>query len=200
MNRNRALLLVILITWIGLPVPSAFAHTGLVSSTPGAGDRLTVLPSQVKVEFEENLLNLGDAKPNVLVVRGTDGVQVDKSDSKISGRSIFVNLYPSSAVGTFTVSWRVVSVDGHPVSGRYQFSVASRLQATPVGSASASLASAPLAPRTAETSTKKESESFWNQYESRILLASAFLVAILIWARFRVLEKTGKGQGGPEGL
>lgn len=187
MKRTRTALLVALILWIGLPLPSAFAHAGLVSSIPASGAHLTVLPSQVKLEFGENLLTLGDAQTNVLLVKDPDGVQVDQSDSLISGRFISVNLDSSSKGGTFTVDWRVVSEDGHPVEGSFQFSVASPLTATPVVSPSPSVTASPTA--LTDKFAGGEEISFWKQYQSRILLGVLFLVGIIIWVRFKRLSK-----------
>lgn len=187
MKRTRTALLAVLILWIGLPLPSAFAHAGLVSSIPASGAHLTVLPSQVKLEFGEKLLTLGDAQTNVLVVKDPDGVQVDRSDSLISGRFISVNLDPSSKSGTFTVDWRVVSEDGHPVEGSFQFSVASPLTVTPVVSPSPTLS--PSSTASTDEIAGGEEISFWKQYQSRILLGVVFLAAIIIWIRFKRLNK-----------
>lgn len=187
MKRTRTTLLVVLILWIGLPLPSAFAHAGLISSTPGGGAHLTVLPSQVKLEFGENLLTLGDAQPNVLVVKDPDGVQIDKSDSSISGRFFFVSLNSSNKGGTFTVDWRIVSEDGHPVEGSFQFSVESSPTVTPVVSPSPTLSPSPIA--STDEIADDEEISFWKQYQSRILLGIVFLAAIIIWIRFKRLNK-----------
>ncbi|MDP1720534.1 MAG: copper resistance protein CopC [Candidatus Nanopelagicaceae bacterium] len=187
MKRTRTTLLVVLILWIGLPLPSAFAHAGLITSTPSSGARLTVLPSQVKLEFGENLLTLGDAQTNVLLVKDPDGVQISESDSSISGRFFFVSLNPSNKGGTFTVDWRIVSEDGHPVEGSFQFSVASPLTVTPVVSPSPTLS--PSSTASTDEIAGGEEISFWNRYQSRILLGIVFLTAIIIWIRFKRLNK-----------
>ena len=187
MIRGRNGLLVALILWIGLPLPSAFAHAGLVSSTPESGAHLAVLPSQVKLEFGETLLTLGDAETNVLVVKDPDGNQVDKSDPSISGRFFSVSLNSNSKEGTFTVDWRIVSEDGHPVEGAFQFSVKTLPTVTPIVSPSPTLSPA----STALTGGIADGEeiSFWKRYQTRILLGVVFLTAIIIWVRFKRLNK-----------
>lgn len=187
MKRTRTALLVVLILWIGLPLPLAFAHAGLVSSTPKSGARLTALPTEVKLEFGKNLLTLGDAQTNVLVVKDPDGVQIDKSDSAISGRFLSASLDPSDKGGTFTVDWRIVSEDGHPVEGSFQFLVASSPTATPVVSPSPSVTASPTA--LTDKFAGGDEISSWKQYQSRILLGVLFLVAIIIWIRFKKHSK-----------
>lgn len=187
MRRIRNAFLVFLTLWIGLPWPAANAHAGLVSSTPKSGAHLKVLPTQVKLQFEEDLLSLGEAPTNVLVIRDPDGVQIDKADSSISGRFLTVRLNPSSKVGIFTANWRVVSGDGHPVEGSFQFSVTSSPTATPMVSATPS-PSATL-PRTA---VAHEEVGFWKQYQSRILLGTLLIIAIAIWARYKMKERAGR--------
>lgn len=186
MNRNRALLLVILILWFGAPISSASAHADLVAATPGRGAHLTALPSQVKLEFEENLLSLGNAKTNIVTVTDSAGREIEKADSKLSGRFLTVSLNPAGVSGTFTVNWRVVSGDGHPVKGSYQFSVGSATQVAP----------SPIPTTGSPTDVK---ESLWNQYEPRILLGIGALIALFIWARFKFLEKKSENQGAQKG-
>ena len=187
MKRTRTALLVVLILWIGLPLPLAFAHAGLVSSTPKSGARLTALPTEVKLEFGENLLTLGDAQTNVMVVKDPDGVQIDRSDSSISGRFLSASLDPSDKGGTFTVDWRIVSEDGHPVEGSYQFSVESSPTVTAVVSPSPTISSSSIA--STQEIADGEKTNFWKQYQSRILLGVLFLVAIIIWIRFKKHSK-----------
>ncbi len=187
MIRSRVALIVTVMLWIGLSLPSAFAHAGLVSSNPKSGAYLTVLPSQVNLEFGENLLTFGDAQTNVLVVKDPDGVQVDKSDSSISGRFLSVSLNPSSKSGTFRVDWRVVSEDGHPVEGSFQFSVTLSQKVIPVISPTPLLSSTPTA--SAGVIAADGKVGFWKQYQSRLFLGLFFLCAIIIWIRFKGFAK-----------
>lgn len=185
----RATLLLTLILWIAIPMPPALAHADLVSAIPSKNAHLTSIPPQVRVEFGENLLILGNAQTNLLVVRDANGVQIDKSDSKVSGRFLQVSLNKTGARGTFTVSWRVVSVDGHRVEGSYQFStptsVVNSPALTPDSKASASA-----------TLNHQIKASYWKNYESRILLGTVFLIAFLIWLRFKYLENSRREISG----
>lgn len=191
MKRTQTALLVVLIFWIGTPLPLAFAHAGLVSSTPKSGARLTALPSEVTLEFGENLLTLGDAQTNVLVVKDPDGVPIDTSDSSVSGRFLSASLDPSEKGGTFTVDWRIVSEDGHSVEGSFQFPVEPSPTVTPAVSPSSTLSPSSNASSVASFGeiTGGEETGFWKQNQSPILLGVLSLVAIISWIRFKRVKK-----------
>jgi len=117
MKSIRTLLFVVSLLLIPDP---ASAHTLLVDSNPEAGVTLEVSPTEVRLEFNEDLLLVGDENPNQVEV-------LDQSNALLSGKTLvdgpvaIVDLAP--ATGILTVRYRVVSADGHPVVGEYQFTV-----------------------------------------------------------------------------
>jgi len=160
------------------PLPSAQAHAQLVASNPVAGAHLDALPTQVEVTFDGNLLNIGSAKTNVLIVKDGQGRQIDAKNSQESGAKLSVGVSPVTASGDFTVSWRVVSGDGHPEEGSYQFTVAQVITSglpTPITS---------VAPATATSVQHEPRNDFWTRYSTRFLLLFAAALGIGIWFRF----------------
>ncbi len=182
MKRSPVTIMLTLILWIATPMPPALAHANLVSAIPSINAHLPAIPPQVRLEFKERLLILGNAEPNVLIVRDANGVQIDKSDSKVSGRFLKVSLNTTGASGTFTVTWRVVSVDGHPVEGSYQFSTPTPVVISPALTPDSK-------PSASANGGNYLAASFWKKYESQFVLGALFLIALLIWARFKYLEK-----------
>ena len=161
-----------------LPLPSAHAHAELVSSNPVVGAHLDVLPNLVEVTFDGNLLSIGSAKTNVLIVRDSGSHQVDAKNSQVSGARLSVDVNPVTTSGEFTVSWRVVSSDGHPEEGSYQFSV---------GPVTASAVPAPSKSSSPVTPTKvpyAQEKNFWTRYGTRLLLLFAAVLGVGIWVRF----------------
>ena len=73
--------------------------------------------------FGENILVLKDKNPNSLVVTDAQGKKVNKGNSVISGTKISSALSYPLKMGKYTVRYRVVSEDGHVVSGTYTFTV-----------------------------------------------------------------------------
>jgi methionine-rich copper-binding protein CopC len=161
-----------------LPQPSAQAHAELVSSNPAVGANLDSLPSRVEVTFDGALLVIGGSKTNVLIVKDPQGVQIDAKNSKVSDATLSVDLNPVSTSGTFTVSWRVVSGDGHPEASSYQFSVGQSVVSVPT-----------VSPNVAPSAPVKSSVDFWTRYGTRLMLLLAAAVAVGIWARFELARR-----------
>lgn len=174
--RSRYLIQIGLIaSLLWLPLPSAQAHAELVSANPAVDAHLDSLPSQVSVTFDRDLLVLGGSRTNKLTVMDSQGIRIDAKDSKVSGATMTVGLNPVNQLGTFTVSWRVVSGDGHPEASSYQFTV---------GAIVVSPHPAPL--------KKMVSQDFWTRYSTRLMLLFAAAVAVGIWVRFeRASRKRG---------
>jgi copper resistance protein C len=95
----------------------ASAHASLVRSSPADQSSLATAPTTVTLTFDENIRT-----PSVVLVTNADGASV------VQGKTTVVDNISSTPVSTgpsgeFTVAYRVVSADGHPVSGRLAFSV-----------------------------------------------------------------------------
>ncbi|MGB9377561.1 MAG: copper resistance CopC family protein, partial [Mycobacteriales bacterium] len=94
------------------------AHDSLVSSSPADGSTVTAAPTQVSLTFDE------DAKaPSVIVVSDPDGARVQRGQPQIAGKTVSTAVQATKK-GVYTVAFRVVSVDGHPVSGEIKFTYA----------------------------------------------------------------------------
>lgn len=96
----------------------ASAHASLVASDPEAGQRFDRLPGQVRLEFSEPI-----SAPAYVVVTAPDGSRADQGEVAIDGTVVTVALGGSAPEGTYGAAFRVVSEDGHPVTGRIGFVV-----------------------------------------------------------------------------
>lgn len=103
--------------WLATPSPAS-AHAVLVASTPEQGARLASAPAAVQLTFSAAL-----TPPAVVVVHGPDGSVVATVEPSVSGAVVRQPL-PDAGGGTYTVAYRVVTADGHPVTGQLTFSVA----------------------------------------------------------------------------
>jgi methionine-rich copper-binding protein CopC len=107
---------------VGAATP-AQAHNYVVSSTPEAGSVITVLPEQFTVTTNDVLLDFGGentGSSGALEVQGPDGLYYGDGCVTVSGASISTPAALGPA-GDYTVNWRVVSTDGHPVSNKFVF-------------------------------------------------------------------------------
>lgn len=106
--------------------PAARAHDALAGSTPADGATLDQPPAEVVLTYSAELL---DAAQTVLVA-DAGGVTVAQGSPTVSGRTAVLAL-PTLAAGQYTVSWSVVSSDGHRIEGRFAFTVAGGPPAEP---------------------------------------------------------------------
>ena len=119
-KRNISAVFIGLLTLL-LNIQPAYAHTKLVSASPAADSTVENWPTQIILEFDEELQNLGPEKANFLVVNNSVGDQVSETDEIIDGNKLLVTLSPNEIKGPVLVYYRVVSTDGHPVEGEYKF-------------------------------------------------------------------------------
>ncbi len=120
-------LTLLLVMWA---LPSS-AHSSLVSAVPSAESTVMDFPMEVVLNFNEELMIVGDANPNKIEVFDSEGALVSGA-TVVKGASAAA---PIGIVGNgaFTVKYRVVSKDGHVVEGSYGFNVESPIAiATPM--------------------------------------------------------------------
>ena len=106
---------------LALAVPTAVSHTSFVSSNPAAGSVVMQWPDQISIEFDEDLVSIGEEKTNFIVVNNSVGDQVSNNDENIDSNIVTVSLSPNQVEGPVLVFYRVVSADGHPVEGEFTF-------------------------------------------------------------------------------
>ncbi|UGQ15206.1 copper resistance protein CopC [Yinghuangia sp. ASG 101] len=113
---------VLLVTLVIGGAGPASAHASLESSTPAAGSTVPVAPATVTLRYSEGVeTGLGAIK-----VLDPAGKRVDTGspDHGIGGPStVRVKLEAGLGPGTYTVAWRVVSEDSHPIAGAFTFNV-----------------------------------------------------------------------------
>jgi copper transport protein len=100
--------------------PSAFAHATLQSSDPGGNSIVRKSPPTVTLQFSEAV----ETAFGSIRVYDCGGERVDSGKvDRPSDSSVAVNLDSNLPAGTYTVTWRVISADSHPVTGAFAFSV-----------------------------------------------------------------------------
>jgi copper transport protein len=100
---------------------AALFHVTLVKANPAANSHVDAPPTEIRLQFSE----LIEAKVSHVSLVGPDGkttalsVSTDPRDAHI----VVARITDHLSGGTFRVVWHVVSADGHPVSGKYNFTV-----------------------------------------------------------------------------
>ena len=110
---------------------AAAAHAILLATTPADGSVLRTSPGQVSLRFDEAV-----GRPAYLTVTGPGG-RVDAGAVTIDGPVVSVKVLATTTTGRYTVAYRVISDDGHPVEGTFRYQLGGAgAPATPSSSAS----------------------------------------------------------------
>ncbi|MFC4099747.1 copper resistance CopC/CopD family protein [Paenibacillus xanthanilyticus] len=122
-RKTTALLAAIFLSaalWLLLPGGVGSAHSSLMDAAPAPDGRLAVAPSAIVLQFNERLEDKGFA----IQVYDREGLPVAKREAAMDAdrRSMRLPLPPLSD-GSYTVAYRLLSADGHPVRASYVFTV-----------------------------------------------------------------------------
>ncbi|MBM7787723.1 copper resistance CopC family protein [Tenggerimyces flavus] len=124
----------------------AWAHNELVSTTPEDKANVASAPTAVTLEFNDVV----GKRFGFVSVTGPDGKQWNEGAFQVEGSTVTQPLRTLEPAGAYTVAWRVVSADGHPISGTFAFTL------TAAGTTSAPPTTAP--PTTAPTTEPPSTE------------------------------------------
>lgn len=167
----------------------ASAHTGLESSTPTDGANLKEGPRTIQLRFTENIspefaqvtLILGEGQPQRL-------------DTSVTGPQV-VGMVPDDALSedrtAWVVAYRVVSADGHPVSGTVEFTAGARNPSSPSSPAAPTRApetEAPSGENPSPVADDADSEdtnggSVWGLVGALVLLPALIVVLFVVTQR-----------------
>ena len=123
-RHRAAALLTLLAALLGLTLAGATgasAHAALLSTDPKANSVVQTAPAEVTLHFSEQVTLEKDG----MRVFDPGGKRVDTGATGHAGSddsTAQVALVPGLAEGTYTVAWRAISADTHPVSGAFTFS------------------------------------------------------------------------------
>lgn len=109
-----------------LAAPTASAHNALLSTTPARGAVLTTMPAVVALHFD---LPSGALGTQVVVLGPTGNVAAGAP--RLIDDDVRQPINPGSPAGEYTVNWRAISADGHPVQGAFAFTTTQRAAGTP---------------------------------------------------------------------
>jgi copper resistance protein C len=159
-------------------VSTAFAHTQLVNSVPAAGASLERTPGSIQLSFTEPI----DAQVASVVVVGPKGESLAVGPPRQSGPGIMQPITASREPGRIRVSYRVISLDGHPVSDSFTFTV---LNGDP---------NAPVAPQAQTTPGAPSGDT---GLSAGLLVGGVAVLALLVGGAF-VARRRARPGSGPE--
>ncbi|WP_347109318.1 copper resistance CopC family protein [Paenarthrobacter sp. S56] len=111
----------------------ASAHDVAESTTPANGATVAEVPASVSITFNNRPLAIGSG---ITVMAG--GENWADGPVEIIDNQAVQKLRPGAPAGEYTVTWRVVSSDSHPIEGTFKFRSAAGSTTSAGGSAAAS--------------------------------------------------------------
>ena len=110
---------VVVAMFIAIPAPAA-AHAALATSNPVDGAQLDQMPSAVSITLNEKVRT-----PAFLVVTDERDARVNSDQVQVGsdGKTVISEVLTDAGAGEYSMSYRVVSEDGHPVTGTIGFTV-----------------------------------------------------------------------------
>jgi len=108
----------VILALTAISTQQAHGDAALQNSSPAAGSVFISRPTQIELTFTEEALTIGTQ----IVVEGPDGSATD-GDLDVDATTVRQPLKAALPEGNYTVEWRIVSGDGHPVNDTYTFTI-----------------------------------------------------------------------------
>jgi methionine-rich copper-binding protein CopC len=173
----------------GLAWPmTASAHTSLITQQPVGNSVIQELPPEISLTFDESLIVIGSA--NQITVLDPSGQEISTGETKVLDNVVSRAINASEVSGKYSVTYRVVSEDGHVVSATYQFTLKSK-ESTPRADSeldpmvSTSESPMPISTEVEEEVIKSHTDhSFWGDHAGHIYMLLGALLLIFAWKKY----------------
>ena len=103
--------------------PTASAHADLQVSTPEDGESLEIAPEEIRLTFSEELFE-ELVEISILDAAGDLYSTIEVEQTPPPGTDVIFPWPTQAPPGEYSIAYRVVSADGHPVTGTISFSYA----------------------------------------------------------------------------
>jgi methionine-rich copper-binding protein CopC len=128
MRRVAAVLLLTLLGVFGLATP-AFAHNQLTDSNPKDKASLDTGPDTVVLTFDQPV-QAGEGL-NTVAVTSENGDHWEGGVADVDSNVVTTPVRELGPAGVYTIAYRVISADGHPVDGTLTFTLTAASDGTP---------------------------------------------------------------------
>lgn len=186
---GAALATVLALVW----ATPAWAHTDLSDSTPVTGETVTALDG-VRLQFTGALLELGAELTLIDPAGESTALEVKFPEPTVVAASV-----ESVVAGEYTLQWRVVAEDGHPIEGEIPFtadvaapepaaSPSPAVSAASTPSADAGLPSPSAIPGVPEGTLGTDAGSAVSPMEAVLIAVAGAMLVTLAWLGSRMVR------------
>lgn len=179
---------------LGLAAP-AQAHDRLLESVPAADSTLNEPPEEITLTFSADVESIGSS----LELRDSNGDALSVGSLEGQGATVTADVNDELTAGDYEIRWRVVSSDGHPISGVTPFTTKGATPSTSASESASGDGSAPTADGstsaaqpTEDADTRERGEGGSSIGKITVaavgIAASLALLLALLWSRGRQRE------------
>ena len=166
---------------LGLAGPAS-AHDAAESTRPAQGATVPAPPAEVSVTFSNTPLGIGSS----FSIKDAAGTEWADGAVQIVDTVATQKLRPGGPAGGYTVAWRVVGSDSHPIEGTFTFTVASGSGASTPGTSTTGSPTAAAAvpgigtPKPGVTEEPGEPANAGQPFQWSIVIFAAVAVGLLV--------------------
>ncbi|WP_369045939.1 copper resistance CopC family protein [Sinomonas sp. P10A9] len=136
---RKAATAALLVAAMLLPAAAAAqAHDVIESTNPADGSTVQTVPDSVVLTFDHTPIAIGTE----IQVKDPSGTNVSNGPANIVDTNVTQPIKPGAPAGVYTVVWRVVSADSHPIEGTFTFTAKAAASGSAAASAGAQSAAA----------------------------------------------------------
>ncbi|MFC4769891.1 copper resistance CopC family protein [Effusibacillus consociatus] len=163
---------------------TALAHSALESSTPKNGDVMEKV-DEVLLQFNTKI-----EPSSTLTVRNDKGETVSVHATRLDEKTLKGSFSEALPNGTYTVKWKIVGSDGHPIEGNYSFVVKRSEEKQESGMQSANRQ--PDTIKQQETTSNDEQKESPQKSSMRVIWLAAVLAIFALTGFWWIMRKKGK--------
>ena len=126
-RRSLAGVLALLLVFFGTST-AAFAHDAVTATSPSDGATVATVPDEIQITLSNTPAVIGSQ----VVVADEAGTNWATGDVQVLDKVASQALRPGAPAGKYTVQWRLVSSDSHPIEGTFSFTATAAGSGSPV--------------------------------------------------------------------
>lgn len=123
------------LTLVGFATP-AFAHNQLIGSNPANEASVPSSPAAVELTFDQPVQN-GEGL-NAIAITGPEGTNWSVGPAEVASNVVTASVDGLGPAGVYKIGYRILSADGHPVSGELTFTLTTAGDGAPAPASTAS--------------------------------------------------------------
>lgn len=183
---GKMLLLIMVFCFTMIP-SVVLAHTGLEQSTPKDGETVEVV-NEITLTFESKV-----EKGSSFSLMNEKGDLVPVDSIQINNQVMSGSVPGTMSDGSYTVNWKIIGADGHPIEGKFSFQVkGNKTESQPTSQNQTTTPATPEPTVIPEPSVAQTPVSSGNSNSYTILWIAIVIFVIVLVCIGLILRKKGK--------